>query len=42
LYFKFPNTAVQDSLFLLSLVKTGQSPAVWLVEAWKTEEVTAP
>jgi len=39
LYFQFPN---QDSFFLLSLVKTGRSPAVWLVEAWETEEVTVP
>ncbi len=42
LYFKFPNTEAQNPLFLLSLVKTGRSPAVWLVEAWETEEVTAP
>jgi len=39
-YFQFPNH--QDSFFLLSLVKTGRSPAVWLVEAWETEDVTLP
>lgn len=42
LYFQFPNPESEDSLFLLSLVKTGRSPAVWLVESWKTEDVALP
>ncbi|NOY28620.1 MAG: DUF4190 domain-containing protein [Planctomycetes bacterium] len=52
LYFKFPDfkfsdakfsdAEAQDSLFMLSLVKTGRSPAVWLVETWKTEDVALP
>jgi len=43
-YFKFPNFQTHDSLFLLSLVKTEENygPAVWLVEAWKTQGVTFP
>ena len=44
LYFQLPNSEAKDSLFLLSLVKTGgmHAPAVWRVDAWKTEDVTLP
>jgi len=44
LYYQMPNAGAQDSLFLLSLVKIEgrNSPAVWLIETWDTEDVVAP
>lgn len=43
-YYKMPNAEAQDSLFLLSLVKTGGGhlPGVWLIDAWDTEGVVLP
>jgi len=42
LYFKLSHAEPPDSLFLLSLVKTGgpHSPAVWRIDSWETEGVT--
>jgi len=43
-YYRLPNAQSQNSLIAVSLVKTGGTygPVAWLVEGWKSEDVTLP